>query len=440
MFSIPFYSSHETVIKYDLDKLDFYLYNVTNAGLEKTLTVDNTVRNNSTTTILPDSMGTSVKMFSDWIVNEPDPFTNTRTLNFHHALYQWTPQKSVAGGYADLKSSETLYQGTIYETERVYGEGFGPYTTEEKANGEFSLISRYVLNNLNTPAFSRYKATITIVHKDKIGEPDEDQYTEKFVIWQYPAMYIESDPNAFITNNNQPYGAAVYGNVYINNSQSGNGNMDPSGLTGNNRNPNMYIVTITQLSDKRYIVGDPRQTTSNTLDYDWVTAPALDQTTARQLKYYYPTDASDSKKFYIAPKLRIASSYGVSDTMNKTTAQQRCAGYQELNCPAGRWRLPTYGELEYIINLSNKGKIPVLFSDNSRYWTAQGSTMGKVSDEGYLGNSGTTNAHVRCVYDEWYWGDSKVPQDGTKTWTYRQTNYIYNYYPFTWGDSEMKNN
>lgn len=420
--SIPFYSSHETVIKYDLDTLNYYLYNTTAAGLEKTMAVTNAIRDRSTTTVLPDSVGTSVKMFSDWIDNKPDDQTNTRTLHFHHELYQWRAQYTFAGGYRNLPG------------------GYGPYASETAANTQLNRISRYTLENTDSVAFSRYRMTITIVHKDKIGQADEAQYSEKFVIWQYPAMYIEADPNVYIINNNQPYGAAVYGNVYINGKNSGNsGAMVPSGLTGGNRNPNMYIVTITQLSDDRYKIGDPRSTTSSTLNYKWTEAPAIGATSERSLQYYYPTNTSTDNQFVVSPKLRIASSYGVSPTMSKTNAERRCAGYQEMYCPAGRWRLPTYGELEFIINLSNSGKIPVLFSANSNYWTAQGRVSGSVDANGHLGtpNNGNVTGNVRCVYDEGYWGESRVSPDGTRTWRYNRTNYPYTYYPFTWGDAQM---
>ena len=147
----------------------------------------------------------------------------------------------------------------------------------------------------------------------------------------------------------------------------------------------MYIINVTRLASERYRIGDPRVTTTNNLDYNnnWTTAPALFGTTPRKLTYYYPTDTSEAMKMTIAPKFRVASSYGVSPTMNKKTAQRRCAGYQEKNCPAGRWRLPTYAEMEYIITLSNKNMIPVLFSDDSRYWNASGSSLGKLESNGF---------------------------------------------------------
>lgn len=431
LINIPFYSSHETVIKYDLDTLNYYLFNNTVDGIEKEMTVNNTQRNNSSFTptinnttaatysAYRDSIGTPMKMYSDWIDNTIDQSTNTRSLYFHHELYQWNAYSG---------NNPISYTG---------------YSSVANANATLSTITRYALPATSSNAYSRYRMSLTIVHKDKLGKPDEAQFSEKIVIWQYPPMYIEADPNKYILNSNRPFGTAEYGNTYVNGTSRTStqntdpGSMVPGGLVGNNRNPNMYIVSITQLSDDRYQVGDPRSTSIDNLDYNnWTTAPAIGETVNRKLKYYYPTDGSNSTKFIVAPKLRIASSYGVSGTMNQTSARQRCAGYQELNCPAGRWRLPTYGELEYIINLSNNGKIPELFSSTGRYWTAQGGVSGAVDASGHLGNTSTNNSNVRCVYDEWYWGDSKVPANGTVSWTYNRTTYTTTKYLFTWGDKQ----
>lgn len=143
------------------------------------------------------------------------------------------------------------------------------------------------------------------------------------------------------------------------------------------------------------------------------------------LCYYYPTDESTgagTKENFIAPVFRIASSFGkvTLDTGNKVQARRRCATYQESGRPAGRWRLPTKAEVEYMVQLSNDLKIPILFGypyassgygTAAYYWTANGSIgVNVVKEEGTQNYSTTTvpgveastNA-VRCVYDDWYW-------------------------------------
>lgn len=413
LVNIPFYSSHETVITNT--KVTYYLYNSTAAGLEEPVEIT-ALQNSRSTTTLNDS---TQHIYSTWIDNDINQTTSSRTLSLHHPLYQWNPQTS-NGGSVTLGANTA--GGTSY-----------PNTTLQS---RLDQIYRYV--RTNNISYSRYEVEITFAHKDKVGQ---SAFTRTVKITQYPPMYIEAEANNYITSDNQPYGSAAYGNVYVNNTQSGDGDMNPTGLTGGNRNPNMYTVSLSQLgSDQsRYIIGDPRVTTIDNLDYNnWASAPPLAGGTNRRLLYYYPTD--DTKKFIIAPKLRIASSYGVSGTMDIETARRRCASYQEREYPAGRWRLPTYGELEYIITLSNQGKIPVLFSGNSNYYCAQGSVSGTLKngklsepteDEGGFWGYDT---HVRCVYDDWYWGDSKVSQEGTRTWTYNRRDYTYDYYPFRWGD------
>ena len=92
----------------------------------------------------------------------------------------------------------------------------------------------------------------------------------------------------------------------------------------------------------------------------------------------------------------------------------RCASYQEAGYPAGRWRIPTKAEVEYIIGLSEDGKIPRLFGEagsSTAYWVSSGTyTTGNDSGDDYEpGTSGS--AYVRCVYDVWYWGEATIKEE-----------------------------
>ena len=113
----------------------------------------------------------------------------------------------------------------------------------------------------------------------------------------------------------------------------------------------------------------------------------------------------------------VASSYGIcTNGRSKEEARKRCASYQEDGYPAGRWRLPTKAEIEYVVNLSAWGKIPILFGymqgttqytnyTKAYYWSANGATY-VVARTGETGSDNTTaNVSVRCVYDTWYWDD-----------------------------------
>lgn len=449
LINIPFYSSHETVIKYEVDTLNYYLFNTTAAGIEKTMAITNTQRNSSTTNSaqIPsyanvpgyqERFGTNKNIYNDWIDNTVDPNTNTRSLYFQHELYQW-----------DARNGNN-----------ALSSGYGPYTSEANANAALNSITRYVLPATLTDAYSRYRMTITIVHKDKINQPDEAQFSEKIVIWQYPPMYIESTEN-FYGGTSRTERTAARGNMWINGSQNQADTEEwyvTYGLGGraDNANPNQYVISVTQLSAGNYVIGDPRVTTVNNLANSfngnapgngWATAPGIENantdrpTTTRKLSWYYPTDQASNKMYTVAPKFRIASSYGVAYPMSYLEAQRRCASYQELGYPAGRWRIPTVGEIEYIMNLSAANKIPTLFTlatgnnGTSYYWSAQGRinarlTNGKLTTPGSIGNN--DEASVRCVYDEWFWEDSTIKTTATQTYDGK----TFPKYPFVWGDMQ----
>ena len=113
---------------------------------------------------------------------------------------------------------------------------------------------------------------------------------------------------------------------------------------------------------------------------------------------------------------------------DKEGARKRCATYQEQGCPAGRWRIPTYAELKFIVWLGQTGKIPRLFNDGGTYWTAQG--LYTIKADGSLEASSSTSSYVRPIYDEWYWEKEgnyllKPNADGG--------------YDFTWGDMPKGN-
>ena len=99
---------------------------------------------------------------------------------------------------------------------------------------------------------------------------------------------------------------------------------------------------------------------------------------------------------------------------------KRCASIQENGFPAGRWRLPTQGEISFIAQLSANGVFVKQFDDN--YWTANG--VVQVKNNKVTPNPTATKAYIRCVYDSWYWGDDRI-LDGNGDPTL-----------FVWGDAE----
>lgn len=184
----------------------------------------------------------------------------------------------------------------------------------------------------------------------------------------------------------------------------------------------------------------------------FVQAPALGESSQRTLKYYYPTRESNDNRNTIAPKFRICSSYGgTSSYMTREMSRRRAAAYQELGYCAGRWRLPTFAEVEFVMQLAADKKIPRLFGTNASgtwfYWCAQGAVRvpdGTVTNPNIAivanpsgGASGAAAApftgdnyrdHARFVYDEWYWGSETLTPSASTLNANRPI------YTFTWGD------
>lgn len=449
---IPVYTSHETIVK--SATLTYYRYNYNENGTEQEVEISNDVWERSKTTTATTGY-TAGEIFSREIVtNENDTY-----LRFEHELVEWQAFNS-SGTKISLKYDELTNNRTI------------------------SDISYYLRPNEPESSYTRYVAKITIVHKDKLNEPDEKFYTEEITITQYPQMYIETKQNYYTTDGSKA--TAAEGRMFVNGWQTSTHSRDwyrASGLSGNNTNPNQYVITITQLNEGEgdyFYIGDPRTSEVDLLygsevcittaendkgemtgygDYVMKDGASNELSNAEgtqldwakdaygnKLTYYYPTDSDKSKARIIAPKFRVASSYGThARTSSYDTDRARCAGYQELGYPAGRWRMPTVAEMEFIIKLSQQGKIPVLFNEtdtttsgsgdnqtttttDTYYMSAQGPVRVKdVSDSniGYLRTPESTttdyngdpkDGSVRCVYDDWYWGSDPIDDPTTFTW------------------------
>lgn len=299
------------------------------------------------------------------------------------------------------------------------------------ATGAHISFTHPLNNDTSTDDYdvSPYIITFTIRHKD------DPSYAKEVRIEQRPAIVIDSQLNSDGTNDN------YRGYVFINNVSS-NANNTPawyrnSTLSGQNSNPNMYLISTSVLSDSDMLIGDPRTTTpykDTDLVSGWSSASTryIDGTTGHRLTNYYPAETNEAFKDIIAPVFRVASSYGKSTSMTFSDALRRCASYQEDGYPAGRWRLPTMAEVLYITTLSQKGMIPELFTfDSSKaldksYWCASGKIDGVYGVPTYFSGTTDDNRWVRCVYDEWYWSDMKINgnTDASRV----------NISTFTWGD------
>ena len=340
-------------------------------------------------------------------------------------------------------------------------------TPEEVTDDNLSVSGRTISYNRTldnnftsgTFDFTPYYTTFTITQTGNTGK----ELSKEITIIQYPAIFGEKEVNSDYKNNSSHHGFTFvngyYGSETERNGQDYFDNVigAPSSSVSSNA---MLVFTVTTTEGTNYVIGDPRET-SYTFDEDdavWKKANAIyNGNPNRELKYYYGTEtahtalknasestrtqtaiypndaaAAAAERTYnmIAPKFRISSGYGAIDTDGERQyydlMKKRCASYQEDGYPAGRWRLPTKAELEFIFYLSNTGKVPQLFVSYMDYWCAHGyATPGDngYAEMGYKTNYGSSDyISVRCVYDDWYWGSEPVlkTEDEKKI--------------FTWGD------
>ena len=218
-------------------------------------------------------------------------------------------------------------------------------------------------------------------------------------------------------------------------------------FTGGNRN--MYNISVSVLDESlSFVIGDPRTSTVDNLhpesqigyegyEGEWeagvdpilVPHPFLEgysideyldavengtplfNVPMKELTYYYPAENSARTKNMLAPSFRVASKFGGLEYYNGVTMESainKCATYQEDGYPAGRWRLPTQAEINFISMLTTKCGFVVLFGSGSFYWSAHGATQpGKTTVD-----TSKRYALVRCVYDSWYWDqyDDRLPE------------------------------
>lgn len=280
-------------------------------------------------------------------------------------------------------------------------------------NGTKTISFSHTLRNDLTAAafdYQEFEYKVVIRHSDADGHA----YRDELVLRQIPALVVAAQTNSAGKNANNRTN-------YVNNTQDATSGWQYTNSNMNSRynnNPNMFIISASVFNDGTRIIGDPRSDTPETFSG---LAQAQDiKGTTRTLANYYRADPGKSN--VIAPKFRVASSWGrVGGSMSYNDAVKRCAAYQEDGYPAGRWRLPTEQEVEFMTTLSSKGYIDVLFEKGNSYYWCNSQRCVNISNDGIVSFvTRSSNSYVRCVYDEWYWENSRYARVGLRT--------------FRWGD------
>lgn len=269
-------------------------------------------------------------------------------------------------------------------------------------------IAHNLNNDINSSSMdvSPYTFNFTIQHNDEEGAA----YYRDVTVIQYPAIYLTealSNGRVFVNATQHP-GGSGNATAYDDNRTSIGSVALPSGVNGqgNNNNQHQYNVYITVLDNGETMIGDPR-------------GDATSLNGLNNLGDDYKPAGEDSDN-YIAPIIKIASSYGKTVVLNYENAQKRCAAYQENGYPAGRWRLPTKAEINFLMNLSDLNKIPTLFNPQTSFYWAAGHLGFNGDDFTDYTNNTRATGYTRCVYDVWYWGDG---QHQLTSWNGYKTDY-----------------
>ena len=370
-------------------------------------------------------------------------------MSSHDIIVSSTQTRTTGASWTDFynngQNDPRTYTGTT---------GLGALTNQPTitADGRSSILFTHELIDITEasattkPDVSEYIFKVTIANS--VG------LSKDITIIQRPALMIKNDQNS----EGSSYNSNRHGYVWINGTNTNNygGIRNSFGTTGGNSNPNMYIVSTSVVpdvdSDLSELIADPRKLTNDLVGVTPVSSYYIGGgNNTRQLQYYYPADVNPNK---IAPKFRVSSSWGAvpSPYIDFSTAQRRCATYQEDGIPAGRWRVPTRAEVEFMILLSTVKVIPKLYTEedptdyygdvnyaDGGYWCSDGGVVypwnetnpvtGRTVD--YLpadqlsANGAASYNGVRCVYDEWFWGiDDRLPANQRNR--------------FTWGDRQIQ--
>ncbi len=334
-------------------------------------------------------------------------------------------------------TTTTIYSNTTGAASVTPGNNINgnknSFSVSVDATNNVVTLSHTLVNDNTSKSFDYVPYDITVRVTNQSG------FSEIITIKQYPAVYVVNhlnnngvldNINNDILDNNSYTKASGFGFVMVNTLYDdrydyddasyygtyGNKWQSVEGFDSSSNNPNMYIVTTTSLdasSAQKYLLGDSRSETTQTATQIGFTS--ITDVNNKTLQKYRATKTD--RDDYLSPKFRISSAYGQlgHNTLSASQAKYRCASYQEDGYPAGRWRLATYAELSYIAMLCAKGALPESLFGSSDYWSATGA-LEIDTDEGTVSKSSSSSAFLRCVYDDWYWGNEQLKNKKEFTW------------------------
>ena len=400
--------------------------------------------------------------------------------SFEGAMYLDVPVKEFTI-YGDDFIDIPVISSNLITVTGVTGTKTNLYTgNSESVTANISNITKegfrltHVLNtDMTSDGFDCTPITYTMTVNHAAGGMDKPLTVK---VTQYPSIWVKADQsNGYAYINSYAYtrnhgGRYDDGDAYNNHSDQIGSAANVGSSSSTTSNTSQYVVSVSVLPpnyrvqgmNEDVVIGDPRggKLANNYLGYGGYGGNGS--------RVYSVQDSYDAVSVttqnVIAPKIRIASSWGqTSPVPNYDRAEERCASYQENGYPAGRWRIPTVAEIDFLVRLSTYNHIPTLFNSvkydryNNRYrrvgtfyvaywangaiyagkpyvddghsspyverdelssggtWYYQGSSGGYGSFSSMTDGSDYFRNPVRCVYDEWYWGDQKYGNNGQPT-------------------------
>lgn len=313
-------------------------------------------------------------------------------------------------------------------------------------SGDEIVLTNAIPTNVYSPIYYHLKVWLDLT-PNGVLDTDEQSFVERVVFVQYPPIYIipsqSAEHSVFVNKYNRhsqniTYNSGKYVLAQCPGTSDSGDHMYVINVSSFNKDDRFeYLDGAEYEDDYAYLIGDPRSKVSdinlNNDNWDMIGSWQADNS-GRKLEYYYPTannrDGKDPNIFQvISPKFRVASFLGgYSNGCTPEGAAMRCASYQEAGYPAGRWRLPTTAEIQFVISLQQKGAIQNIFYGGNYYYssTDQVRNQSTIDIRAIQWEQSGFTGSVRCVYDEWYWGSEPEA---------RVNSGFGGGYEFTWGDA-----
>ena len=298
-----------------------------------------------------------------------------------------------------------------------------------------------------------FEFVIRIDQVNSSGNVETESLTETITVTQYPPIYVDAKEGGnvmidgfygnvdghFHTNATNNY----YGNSSTTNYRSTAATPYAPVTQHANEQYNMTVISISSLGNNTqytiqgnyggtwdYLIADPRQPSGYlTGDLAAHFQGTYTQSNSNARLIAWSQEELNAVKLtnttvpnFIAPRFMISSKWGGmgnwtdpptgnnSDARRLEIVQKRCATYQEKGYPAGRWRLPTDAEINFVASLQRYDFIDELFTSGGRSISATGGVFTVTNPITYTRTNGNS---CRCVYDLWYWGEE--PVDGAES-------------------------